>query len=156
MDTKTRKKLLWAILFSMFFMGFLHSRVEWDHFSLITERLDKGYLAAACAMYLLANLIRAFRFCKLDHTNNNAVHWWNINAFYNVITSTLPGGAGEAASAYVLKRFSKLNLFSAFRILLLSRLMDLFALSALFFTAAILIDRDTPYREAAARFPAIT
>lgn len=152
MDIKTGKKLLWAVIFSIFFMVFLHSRVEWEDFSLIAKRLDMGYLAATCAVYLLANFIRALRFCKLDHMNNGTVHWWNINAFYNVITSTLPGGAGEAASAYVLKRFSKLNLLSAFRILLLSRLMDLFALSALFFAAAVLISRDTPYREAAIWF----
>jgi uncharacterized protein (TIRG00374 family) len=77
------------------------------------------------------------------------IHWWNINAFYNLITATLPGGAGEAASAYVLKRFSKFNLLGALRILLLSRLMDLFALSMLFFIAALLMSSATPYREAA-------
>ncbi len=147
-----KKKLFLAIIFSIFSMVFLHSRVEWDHFSLITQRLDMRYMAATCAVYLFANFIRALRFCKLDHMNNGTVHWWHINAFYNVITSTLPGGAGEAASAYVLKRFSKLNLLSAFRILLLSRLMDLFALSSLFFIAAAFISKDTPYREAALWF----
>ena len=98
---------------------------------------------------MLGNLVRSFRFNKLDHTDKKLSHWWTINAFYNFITATLPGGAGEAATAYVLKRFSKLNTLGAIRILLLSRLMDLFALSALFFISTMLISNVTPYRETA-------
>jgi len=152
MDNKIKKRILWAILFSIVFMVFLLLRVEWKQFLLISDRLDIKYLIIACIVYLLANLIRAFRFCKLDHKDKNLVHWWHINAFYNFITSTLPGGVGEAASAFVLKRVANFDLLSALRILLLSRLMDLFALSMLFFVSAILISSDTPYREAAIWF----
>ena len=81
--------------------------------------------------------------------DNKLAHWWYISAFYNFFTATLPGGAGEAATGYVLKRFLKFNILSALRILLLSRLMDIFALSALFFVSAIMMSSDTPYREAA-------
>jgi hypothetical protein len=149
MDIKARKKLLWAILFSIGFLVFLLMRVEWKHFSLIAVRLDIKDLIAACSVFILGNLVRTFRFYHLDHMDNRLTLWWNLNAFYNFITATLPGGAGEAATTYVMKRFSSLNLFSAFRILLLSRLMDLSAISALFLSAALLIDKLTPYREAA-------
>jgi hypothetical protein len=149
MDSKVIKKVLWAVLISIVFMVFLLLRVEWKHFSLITGRIDIEGLLAACGVFALGNLARSYRFKQLDHTNKKLTHWWNINGFYNFLTATLPGGAGEAATAYVLKRLSMFNLLSAFRILLLSRVLDMFAISALFLTAALLISAETPYREAA-------
>jgi uncharacterized protein (TIRG00374 family) len=149
MDIKVKKRLLWAILISIGFMFFLLTRVDWGHLSLIVNRLEIQYLVAACSVYILGNLVRTFRFYHLDHMDNRLTLWWNINAFYNVVTATLPGGAGEAASVYILKRFSKFNLLGALRILFLSRLLDLFALSALFLLAAIQISVLTPYRNIA-------
>jgi uncharacterized membrane protein YbhN (UPF0104 family) len=149
MDIKVKKRLVWAILFSIGFTVFLVSRVDWSHFSIIADRLDMSYLIAAFGVFLFGNLIRTFRFYRLDHLDKKLTHWWNIGVLYNLATTTLPGGSGEAAMAYVLKRYSKFNILSALRILLLSRLMDLFALSALFLIAAIMLSSDTYYREAA-------
>ncbi|MEW6601562.1 MAG: lysylphosphatidylglycerol synthase domain-containing protein, partial [Nitrospirota bacterium] len=143
-----KKKLLLALLFSMVFVWILLSRVEWDQFSKITGRLDMTGLVIAFTVFMFSNYIRAIRFNQLDHTEKRVVHWWNITAFYNVVTATLPGGAGEAATAYVIKRFSDFNLLTSLRILLLSRLMDLFAMSLLFFVSALCISDGTPYREA--------
>ena len=149
MDTKAKIKLVLAVLFSIGFMAFLVSRVELKQFSLIADRLDLKYLIAALVVFFLGNLVRTVRFIHLDHTNKTLSHWWSINAFYNFITATLPGGAGEAATAYLLKRISNFNFLGAFRILFLSRLMDLFAISALLFYAAIMISSTTAYREVA-------
>lgn len=150
MDIKVKKRLLWATFFSIGFMAFLLLRVDWRHFSIIADRLDMKSLIASFGLFLLANIVRAFRFHRLDHNvSKRLIHWWKLTQFYNFITATLPGGAGEAATVYVLKRFSMFNLLGAFRILLITRLMDVFALSALFFFAAILISSVTPYREAA-------
>lgn len=149
MDTRSKKRLVWAILFSVVFTAVLLYRVEWDHFSSIVGRLDLKGIAAAYGVFLLGNVVRAFRFCKLDHTDNRLKHWWYISAFYNFLTATLPGGAGEAATAYVLKKFSRFNLFSALRMLLLSRVLDIFALSILFFISSVLVDKGTSYRDAA-------
>ena len=149
MDIKVKKRLLWAFLFSICFMVFLLTRVEWDHFRFIAGRLDLKYFIAAFLVFLLGNLLRTLRFVQLDHTDKKLAHWWNINACYNFLTATLPGGAGEAATVYVLKRFSAFNILGALRILLLSRFMDLSALSVLFFLAAVRISSATPYREAA-------
>jgi uncharacterized protein (TIRG00374 family) len=149
MDIKVKKKLLWAILISIGFTVFLLLRVDWNHFSLIAGRLNVKVLIAAYCVFLLGNLVRTFRFYKLDHMDKKLAYWWYISTFYNFITATLPGGLGEAATAYVLKKFSKFDILSALRILLLSRLMDMFALSALFFIAAIMVHNDTSYREAA-------
>lgn len=149
MNIKVKKRLFWAILFSSGFMAFLLMRLDWKHFSLIAEKLDIKDLIIAYIVFLMGNLIRAFRFYGLDNMDNKLKDWWNINAFYNFITSTLPGGAGEAATAYVLKRFSKLDILGAFRILLISRLLDIFTISALFFISAILIRNVTAYRETA-------
>ena len=149
MDIKVKNSFLLTILISIGFMIFLLMRVEWKQFSLIAGRLNVKDLIAAFTIFMFGNLIRAFRFNKLDHMDKRLTRWWNINAFYNFMTATLPGGAGEASTAYVLKRFAGLNFLGAIRILLLSRLMDLFALAALFFISAILISNITPYRETA-------
>lgn len=149
MDIQVKKKFLWAILFSVGFTGFLLLRVDWNHFSLIAGRLDMKHFIAAYCVFLFGNFVRTYRFYKLDHMDKKLTHWWNINAFYNFITATLPGGLGEAATAYVLKRFLNFNILGALRILLLSRMMDIFALSALFFIAATMMSRDTSYRDAA-------
>jgi hypothetical protein len=149
MDIKVKKNLLLAILFSFAFMFFLLMRVDWQQFLLIAGRLDVKDLTIACSVFIFGNFIRAVRFNKLDHTDKKLIHWWNVNSFYNLITATLPGGAGEAATAYVLKRFSMLDLLGAFRILFLSRLLDLFAISVIFFFAAVQMSNLTPYREAA-------
>lgn len=148
-DSQMKKKILLALLFSMVFVWLLLSRIEVGQFSRIAGRLDITGFITACFIFTLANVIRALRFDKLDHTGRKPVHWWNITAFYNVVTATLPGGAGEAATAYVIKRFSDFDLLAALRILLLSRLMDLFAMALLFFIAALCISSVAPYREAA-------
>lgn len=148
MDIQVKKKLLWASLISAALMVFLLLKIDWEHFSLIAGRMDLKYLIASGIVFILGNLVRTFRFIQLDHTDKKLKHWWNINAFYNFITSTLPGGMGEAATVYTLKRFSEFNILGAFRILLLSRFMDLFALSALFFLASVRISSVTPYRGA--------
>ena len=137
------------MLFSAGFMAFLLWRLDWKHFSLIADRLDIKGLLIAFGVFILANFVRTLRFYHLDHTGEKLAHWWIINQFYNFITATLPGGAGEAATVYVLKRFSMFNILSALRILFLTRLMDLAALAGLFCFAAIQMNDYTPYRKTA-------
>jgi len=149
MHIKEKKALFGAILISAVLMSFLLVKVEWNQFTLIAGRLNIKELLSAYCVFIVGNIIRSYRFSQLDYTGNKLKYWWNINVFYNFITSTLPGGAGEAVTAYVLKRFSTLNILSAFRILLLSRLMDLFGLSALFFVSSLLVNDHTPYRDIA-------
>lgn len=149
MDIKVKNSFLFAILISIGLMIFLLMRVESKQFFLIADRVDVKELIAAFSVFTLGNLIRVFRFHKLDYMDKKLTRWWNINAFYNFLTATLPGGAGEASTAYVLKRFAGFNFLVAIRILILSRLMDIFALSALFFISAVLINNTTPYRETA-------
>ncbi len=149
MEIKVKKKLLWAVLLSLVFMFVLLMRVEWEHFSLISSRMDTMNLLVACSIFTFSNFIRAVRFHKLDHLEKKLIHWWNVNGLYNLLTATLPGGAGEAAAVYVLKKYSNFSVMAALRILLLARVMDLFALSSFFFIATIFIERLISFRETA-------
>lgn len=149
MNIQTIRKLLWATLISAILMFFLLINIDWKDFDLIIGRLDPKYLIFSCCVFLFGNLVRSFRFIQLDHTDKKLSQWWNINAFYNFTTATLPGGSGEAATAYILKRFLNFNIFGALRILLFSRLLDIFSLSALFFITSVMVHSDTAYREAA-------
>jgi hypothetical protein len=149
MNIKVKKRLLLAIFISVCFMVILLMKVDWEHFSLIAKRLKIKYILSSFCMFSFGNFIRTLRFRKLDHTSNKLLRWWNINALYNVVTATLPGGAGDAATAYILKRSSMFDILGAFRILLLSRLQDLFAISSLFFISACLISGGASYRDTA-------
>lgn len=130
-------------------MALLLFKVDWTHFSLIAGRIVVKDIIFAFILLLAANFIRALRFYKIDHHGNKLGHWWVVNQVYNLMTATLPGGAGEAATVYLLKKFSAFNIVSAFRILFLTRLMDLTGLSALLLFAALQMGRATPYREVA-------
>lgn len=149
MDIQTKKKLLWAAVLSVVIMAFLLLKVDWDHFTLIADRLNGRDFFLAFLMFILANFVRSLRFKKLDHTGCKLSQWWIVNQIYNLITVTLPGGPGEAAAAYLLKRFLKFNILSAFRIFILTRIMDLAGLSALLLITAFIISKTTLYRDAA-------
>jgi hypothetical protein len=149
MNIKIKKRLMLAIFVSVCFMVILLMKVDWEHFLQIAERLKKKYILSSFCMFSFGNFVRTLRFRKLDHTRNRVLRWWNINALYNVVTATLPGGAGDATTAYILKRSSMFDILGAFRILLLSRLQDLFAISSLFFVSACFIGGGVSYRNTA-------
>ena len=155
MDIKAKKKLLSAILISIGFMVFFISQVQWEHFSLIAERVAIENFLFAFLILFTANFIRTLRFNKIDHTGVGLGNWWIMTQVYNLMTATLPGGAGEAATAYLLKRFSSFNMLSALRILILTRIMDVTWLSALLFFAAMQIGETASYREVAASLSGI-
>lgn len=140
-------KILWAALLSIIFVVFLSYMLEWSHFALITDRIVIKHLCISFLFLLLANIARGLRFFTLDHMGNKLSHWIIINKIYNFATATLPGGVGEAVTAYLLKRVSLFNMLSAFRILILSRIMDLAAISGFLFFIAVLIDGNVYYRE---------
>jgi len=148
MNSGMTKKLLWAVFLSLLFMALLLYGVDWTHFSSIVDRVKINVLLVAFGVLLLANIFRSWRFYTLDHLKKNKLtSWLIINKLYNWLTATLPGGAGEVATVYVIKRYSFFNMLSAFRILLLSRVMDLTAISALLLFAAIQVKGDGYYHE---------
>jgi hypothetical protein len=65
------------------------------------------------------------------------------------MTATLPEGVGEATTVYQLNKFSSFNILSAFRIFVITRLMDLAAFSAVLLFAFIQISTTASYREVA-------
>jgi uncharacterized membrane protein YbhN (UPF0104 family) len=130
-------------------MAFMLYRVDWKHFAAIAGRINKTDLLISFLLLALANLVRSFRFYQLDYMGHVMSLWWIMNQIYNFITATLPGGAGEAVTVYMLKRFSNFNILSAFRILLLTRFLDLAGFSALLLITALFMSAATPYREAA-------
>lgn len=149
MDIQIKKKLLWATSLSVVIMGILLFKVDFDQFSAISNRINIRDLLLAFLFLFLAHFVRARRFQTLDHIGNKLSYWWIMNQVYNVITFTLPGGPGEAAAAYVLKKFSKFSILSAFRIFLLTRFMELSGLAVLLLLTALLIDTTALYRTVA-------
>lgn len=148
MNSGTTKKLLWAVFLSFAFMALLLYGVDWSHFSHLAERIHMYKLLAAFGVLLIANIVRSWRFFTLDHLEKKKYgSWLIINKLYNYLTATLPGGIGEAATAYLIKRYSSFDMMSAFRILLLSRVLDLTGISALLFFAAVLVRGNGYYHD---------
>jgi hypothetical protein len=145
-EKSSRSQLRWAVFFSVSFMFLLLYMADWSHFSSIVDRATVKDLVVAFTFLLTANIVRAYRFYTLDHLGNSIAPWLVINKVYNVLTATLPGGIGEAATAYVLNRFSQFNILGSFRILLLSRVMDLAGLSILLLVTASSIGSESSYR----------
>jgi uncharacterized membrane protein YbhN (UPF0104 family) len=148
MKSGTIKKLLWAFFLSVSFMAILLYGVDWTHFPSIAEKIKINTLIAAFGALLLANIIRSWRFYTLDHfANKKYTSWLIINKVYNYLTATLPGGVGEAATAYLIKRHSFFNMISAFRLLLLSRVMDLTGISTLLLFSVVQLEQIGKYNE---------
>lgn len=136
-------------------MLFLLHKVDWADFRSIGERLVIKNLVIAFAALLISNLIRSYRFLILDHTNNKYTPWLIMNNIYNFLTATLPGGIGEAATAYLLRRYLLFDMLSALRILLISRIMDVVALSMLLLFVAIWANGNIYHSEMAIWFSGI-
>jgi hypothetical protein len=155
MEKQIKKRLLWALLMSAAFTAFLVLKVEWSHFSMIAGRFVFSNIIFAFVLLFLSNIVRTLRFHKIDHAGNKLSHWWVMNQVYNFMTATLPGGAGEASTVFLLKKFSSFNIVSGIRILFLTRLMDLAGLSIVLFFASTQMVRITPYRDFAILISAI-
>jgi hypothetical protein len=138
--------VFWAVFIAAIFTALLLYIVDWRHFSSLADRIVIEDLIIAFGLLLLSNVIRSFRFCTLDHVWRKLPPWLVINNLYNFMTATLPGGIGDVATAYFLKRYSEFNILSAFRILLLSRIMDLAGMSALLLLVAIQVGDHAQYR----------
>lgn len=137
------------MLLSVVIMAVLLVRVDWEHFAQIADRINIGDLFLSFSLLFIANFIRSMRFQILDHTGNRLSDWWVMNQIYNLITVTLPGGPGDLAAVYLLKKCSKLKMLSAFRIFLLTRIMDFAGLGAMLLITALMISETTPHRTAA-------
>lgn len=146
MDNKIKKRLLWAGFWSIVIMAVLLIKVDWEQFSAVVERITFINLLYSFLLLLLANFIRTLRFRKMDHLNDKLSQWWIMNQIYNFMTATLPGGAGEIVTVYLLNKFSSFNILIALRMLLLSRLMDLAGLAIVLCIAAYHMKEITPYR----------
>ncbi len=155
MNSATTKKIVWAVFLSLAFMYILLHRVDWADFRAIGDRLVIKNLLIAFVAILSSNLIRSYRFLILDHVSNKYTPWFIMNNIYNFLTATLPGGVGEAATVYLLRRYLFFDMLSALRILLISRIMDVSALSMLLLVVAIQASGNIFYSEMAIWFSCI-
>jgi uncharacterized protein (TIRG00374 family) len=120
-----KKSLGWAFVVSAIFLVPIYLLTDWQQLLHILRHVSIDYLLAAFFVLFVANVVRAIRFRLLDHTRQRLLFWWLVNQVYNLMTATLPGGAGEAATVLVLKRLSSYSLPGGIRVLLVTRLMDL-------------------------------
>lgn len=144
-----KKRILTAAIVSAAIAAYLINRTDWSVFYAIAGRVVARYLIISFLLLLLANIIRSYRFRSLCYDSRGLIHWWIMNQTYNMMTSTLPGGSGEAAMVYIFKRLSFLNVTGALRLILLSRVMDLAGMSAMVLIAAYQMKETTPYRSTA-------
>ena len=120
-----KKSLIWAFIFSVAFFIPLYFLTDWWQLLHILQHVSTDYLLAGFVVFFLANVARAIRFRLLDRTQQPLLFWWVVNQAYNLMTATLPGGAGEAATVLALKRLSSYSIPGGIRVLLMTRVMDL-------------------------------
>ena len=120
-----KKKILLALLASIIFLVLLSRIIEWSNFKKIFVRTEFTVFFVGFIYLLMANLARSIRFRVMDEHGHNLGRWWFLNQNYNLMTATLPGGVGEMATAWILKRYCTFPFFHAVRILFITRIMDL-------------------------------
>ena len=136
----SKKQIIWATALSVMFLVPLIMMTDRSHIERVIHRVSFGYFFASFLVLFSANIVRSHRFVKLDHTSGQGLfNWWVINQVYNLATATLPGGTGEIATAYILRRFFSLTITAAMRIILLTRVMDLAWLCLLVLFSAVWI-----------------
>jgi len=116
-------------------------RINWGEFRKFGSIADYGMIGAGFGALFLANIVRALRFRHLDPLRQKFGSWWVMGQAYNLMTATFPGGTGEMATAYLLKRFYKFDWLGGIKILVVTRVMDLAALTGLFLSSAFVVQQ---------------
>ena len=144
-----KKKILFALAASLVFLSFLSRIIEWDNFEKIFSRVDSTQFFIGFVFLVLANLVRTIRFRVMDEHGHSLGRWWFMNQNYNLMTATLPGGVGEVATAWILKRYCSFPFLHAVRILFITRIMDLLFFSLLMLLAVLQLGHTILFYEAA-------
>ncbi len=139
MKSSYRRRLFLSILISIIFIVPIVRALNFNSLEEIVRRANVWYLLAGFCSLALANVIRTYRFRELDHSHAGLVQWWIMNSVYNASTATLPGGAGEAVTAFLIKKAFRLNLATSLRILVVARIMDLGCISVLLFLSSLAV-----------------
>ena len=136
-------RLLGAVVVTLLFVYYLLPNINGNLLLAKFKEISLPYLVLGFTSLLMANVIRSVRFRTMAVYGGSFTQWWHINQTYNVLTTLLPGGGGEVATAYLMKvtSDSRETLALGIRTLIFNRLMDLFFYSALLFaTANLLLD----------------
>lgn len=136
--TATQRKVLFSLLVAAVFLIPLLRAVELPDLLKNLDRIDLRGLGIAFLVLAAANVVRSFRFERLDNGRLGLSRWWIINGLYNVITATFPGGVGEAVTAFAMKKTFQHEFLVSIRILMLCRVMDLGAISLVLLVAALM------------------
>jgi uncharacterized membrane protein YbhN (UPF0104 family) len=140
-NTSIAPRVAVAVLISVGFLFFVLKRINWREFVNFGNAADYGMIAAGFGALFLANVVRALRFRHLDPLRQKFGSWWVMGQAYNLMTATFPGGTGEVATAYLLKRFYNFDWLSGIKILVVTRVMDLAVLTGLFLSSALIVRR---------------
>lgn len=143
------RKLAFTVIIALLFLSFIIWKIDWSTIDQIFRNINISLLVFGFLILFIANFIRSIRFSTLDLHGHSVARWWIITQLYNAITATLPGGAGEAVTIYTLKQTSLMNISGSIRILLLTRLMDLSSLSALFLFVSFQFNTIKPHQQTA-------
>ena len=142
-----KKKILLSTIITLVSLILIFKIIDWKTIISLTKELKTSQIIIAFLFLSLANVIRSLRFYKLNYHEQSFVNWWITAQIYNMMTATLPGGFGEAVTAYILKKFLSIDLLVVIRILIISRIMDLGSLSALTLLSSLQVKTAANYSD---------
>ncbi len=97
------------------------------------------YVLLSAVLYLISNILKAIRFYLMLH--GEAIKprdLFVIVSYQNFFNLILPARTGELTYIYYLKKIAGIKIFKGAHSLVLSRVIDLFIVAALFITAGLL------------------
>jgi len=141
------KKILLSIIISSVFVYFILQKIDLRGLVEIQKNINYDELLIGFIILIFANVVRAKRFQIIDSQDLALTQWWIISQIYNMFTAMLPGGSGEALTAYMLKKAAFYKFGGAVRILFLTRIMDAASLAIIFLLSSSFISGIVLFRK---------
>ena len=133
-----------AVAITIVLVAILLSQIQIGDVITTIAGIDPLYLIAGFVLYTCSYFFRALRFYVLLNKEVRLRDLFNIVCVHNMVNNILPARTGELSYIYLLKKLHNKKAGEGIATLVVVRVSDFIAISALFFVSCLLMARDLP------------
>lgn len=138
-------RLIAATLLSSVFVVFFLRKTSLQSIGQTLAHSNWWLVLAGFGVFVLANWQKAMRFRLITPTEDgrlvSRLAMFEATGIYNMATSVMPYGTGELSYPYMMQRWHKVRVTQSAPVLLVTRLLDIAAVSFLFLLSALIEGR---------------
>jgi uncharacterized protein (TIRG00374 family) len=132
------KRLLISILITVVIIVILLTQISLKDLSTLLKNIDPVWAILGTVGYLIAILVRAFRFKWLIHSREiPLLELFKISVLYHLALMVLPSKLGELSYPYLLNKSSRMSITEGMASLIASRVYDFFTFIIIFLFASM-------------------